>query len=61
MALFTGERDVSLMRKINRELMGNIITQQASFYKVDLTQTNTNIYGESNGNRFYDGPIIFNC
>ena len=61
MSLFGEERDVSFMRHINRELMGNIITQQASFYKHILDETNTNIYGEASGNKFYDGPIIFNC
>ena len=39
MALFGGARDVSLIRKINRELMGDIITQQCSFYKYRLEET----------------------
>ena len=29
MAIFTGIRDWSLMRHVNRELLGNVITQQA--------------------------------
>jgi len=61
MALFGEERDISFMRHINRELMGNIITQQASFYKFIPEKTNTNIYGESSEGKYYDGPIIFNC
>ena len=28
MALFGGARDISLFRKLNRELLGDIITQQ---------------------------------
>jgi len=60
-ALFAGSRDVSLIRKFNRELLGNIITQQASLYKFKLEKTQVNLYGEANGEKFYDGPFIFNC
>ena len=41
MALFGGQRDVNLIKKINRELMGDIITQQCAFYKYKLEQTNS--------------------
>lgn len=61
MALFGNSRDVSLIRTINRELMGDIITQQASFYKYKLQETQTNIYGEAPGGKYYDGPFLFNC
>jgi hypothetical protein len=61
MAMFTGQRDVSLVRSMNRELLGNIITQQASFYKFKLEETKVNLYGEAAGEKFYDGPFIFNC
>lgn len=61
MALFTGKRDVSLVRHLNRELLGDIITQQASFYKYKLEETEVNIYGEASGEKFYDGPFLFNC
>lgn len=61
MAMFGGSRDVSLIRRLNRELMGNIITQQAAFYKYKLDKTQTNIYGEASKERFYDGPFLFNC
>jgi hypothetical protein len=61
MALFGGIRDVSLIRKLNRELLGNIITQQASFYKYKLQETKVNLYGEASGAKYYDGPFLFNC
>lgn len=61
MALFAGSRDVSLIRKFNRELLGNIISQQASFYKFKLEETQVNLYGEASGEKYYDGPFIFNC
>ena len=58
--MFGRQRDVALIRKLNRELMGNIITQQAAIYKYKLEETVTNIYGEAAGEKFYDGPFLFN-
>ena len=58
MALFGQSRDISMFRYINRELMGNIISQQAAFYKLKLTQTNFNMYGEAAEEKYYDGPIL---
>jgi hypothetical protein len=60
MAMFTGQRDVSLIRKLNRELMGNIITQQCALYQFKLEETKVNIYGEAAGEKYYDGPFLFN-
>ena len=60
MAMYTGLRDVSLLRKLNRELMGNIITQQCSLYQFKLEETKVNIYGEAAGEKFYNGPFLFN-
>ena len=47
MAMYTGLRDVSLLRKLNRELMGNIVTQQCAIYQFKLEETKVNIYGEA--------------
>ena len=60
MAMFTGQRDVSLIRRLNRELMGNIITQQCSLYQFKLEETKVNIYGEAAGEKYYNGPFLFN-
>jgi hypothetical protein len=60
MAMFTGQRDVSLVRKLNRELMGNIITQQCAIYQFKLEETKVNLYGEAAGEKYYDGPFLFN-
>ena len=60
MAMFTGQRDVSLIRKLNRELMGNIITQQCALYQFKLEETKVNIYGEAAEAKFYNGPFLFN-
>ena len=61
MALFGSQRDVSLIRKLNRELMGNIITQQASFYVHRIEETKVNMYGEAADGYFFEGPYLFNC
>ena len=58
--MFTTARDMSLVRKLNRELMGNIITQQCSVYQFKLEETKVNLYGEADAEKFYDGPFIFN-
>ena len=57
--MFTTSRDMSLVRKLNRELMGNIITQQCSVYQFKLEETKVNIYGEAAGEKYYDGPFLF--
>jgi hypothetical protein len=60
-ALFGSQRDISLFRHLNRELMGEIITQQCAFYKYKVNETKINIYGESPGEKFYMGPVLLNC
>ena len=59
--MFARQRDVSLIRHINRELMGNVITQQAAFYQFKLEETKVNIYGEAAEEKYYNGPFLFNC
>jgi len=58
--MYTRQRDVSLMRKFNRELMGNIITQQCALYQFKLEETKVNIYGEAAEEKYYEGPFLFN-
>ena len=60
MALFGTQRDVSLIKKINRELLGDIITQQCAVYKLNLGETRVNIYGESSGAKYYQDPVLLN-
>ena len=60
MAMYARQRDVSLVNLLNRELMGNIITQQCAIYQYKLEETKVNIYGESSAEKFYNGPFLFN-
>ena len=61
MSLFGTARDASLVRHIGRELVNNIIEQQVGYYKINLAQTTTNMYGESNGSKVYYDPVLINC
>jgi hypothetical protein len=61
MALYGSSRDISLFRGLNRELIGNIITQQCIYYKFKLEETKVNMYGEASGAKFYNEPVIFNA
>ena len=60
MALFGSIRDASLFRHLNRELLGDIITQQCAVYKFKLEETNVNIYGEAAEEKYYEAPILLN-
>ena len=60
MALYGGARDISMFRRVNRELMGNIISQEVIYYKYNVTTTKTNMYGESvEGRNFADPVMLF--
>ena len=61
MSLFGTARDASLVRHIGRELVNNIIEQQVGYYKIDLTKTTSNMYGESNGAKIFYDPVLVNC
>ena len=61
MALYGTQRDISLFRHLNRELMGDIITQQCAFYKFKIEETKVNLYGEAAEEKYYMGPVLRNC
>ncbi len=61
MALFGGKRDVSLFRHINRELMGDIVSQECAYYKLKLAKTKVNLYGESAGAKYYYDSVLLSC
>ena len=59
MALYGSERDASLIRSINRELINDIIDTEIAFYKLSLGDSATNIYDESDSKVYYT-PIRIN-
>ena len=56
MALFGGERDASLFRKINKELITDIIDTEVYYYKLIIEDTKSNLYGEGKS-KIYHNPI----
>lgn len=54
MALFGGERDAALFRKINKELITDIIDTEIYYYKLILDDSKRNLYGEGKDKVFYN-------
>ena len=59
MALFASSRDFSLVKHFNKELINDITQQEIGYYKLNLEQTQANIYGESPIKLYYE-PILLN-
>jgi hypothetical protein len=60
MSLYGENRDISLFRHLNRELMNNIIEQKVGYYKLALDKSLPNMYGEST-KKIYNDPVLINC
>jgi hypothetical protein len=60
MSLYGENRDISLFRHLNRELINNIIEQKVGYYKISLDKTPINLYGESS-KKIYNDPVLINC
>jgi hypothetical protein len=61
MAIFGSARDISMIRKVNRELLHDVITQQCAVYKYALDKTKVNMYGEASEGRWFNGPVLLNA
>jgi hypothetical protein len=60
MSLFGEQRDISLFRHLNKELLERIIQQTVGYYKIDLEASKENVYGEAL-NKFYRDPVLVTC
>ena len=60
MALYGSERDASLVKRINRELINEIIDMEVAHYKLSLEDTQANMYDESDS-KVYFAPVRINC
>jgi hypothetical protein len=58
MALFGGMRDAKFLAAINSELINAIIDTEIEFFKLQIEQSATNIYGESERKAYYDSVLI---
>jgi hypothetical protein len=60
MSLYGENRDISLFRHLNRELINNIIEQKVGYYKLALDKSLPNMYGES-VKKTYNDTVLLNC
>jgi hypothetical protein len=58
MALFGGMRDAKFLASINSELINAIIDTEIEFFKLNVTQNESNIYGESERKAYFDSVLI---
>jgi hypothetical protein len=58
--LFGSNRDYNTIRRINRELLSDIVEQEILYYKPDLENMVTNLYGESM-DKAYKPPVKLEC
>jgi hypothetical protein len=61
MALFGSSRDISFIKKINNELLDNIIQQEVDFYALSLSDMSSNLYGEASQGKTYYRPVRLTC
>ena len=57
MALFGGQRDVSLFRSLNKEMIHRYIDTEVLVYRLNLNATTTNLYDETD-NKVYSEPVL---
>lgn len=60
MALFGGQRDMSLFRTLNKELINDIVDTEVYYFKLVVDESNTNLYGEGSKKVYYN-PVKIPC
>ena len=58
MALFGGQRDISLFRTLNRELINEIIDTEVDIFKAAIHDTVGNLYGEALNKVYMQGVRV---
>ena len=53
MSLFGGDRDISLFRHLNRELINNIVDTKVDIIKHAIRDIKENLYGEALGKQYF--------
>ena len=56
MALFGGQRDISLFRTLNRELINDLVDTEVDIFKTSVYDVNDNLYGEAINKIYKKGP-----
>ena len=57
---FVPQKEINLINDMNEELIDEIVGQSVDVYKVNIDNTNENIYGEST-TKYYDVGFRVNC
>lgn len=60
MAMYSGQRDTSFKRRINRSFINRTVSEEVIYYKLSLADTVYNIYGESK-KKMYMQPVMLTC
>lgn len=59
--LFGSQKDFNVLSThISRELLSHIVEQEIGYYKLSLTDTQANLYGEAT-DKIYLDPVKLNC
>jgi len=57
---FVPQKEINLINKMNEELIDEIVGQSVDIYKINIENTDDNIYGEST-TKYYDKGFRVNC
>jgi len=60
MALYGRLKDSAFIRRVNRDFINRVVGEEVGYYKLSLSDTTVDIYGESS-NKMYFNPILLTC
>ena len=60
MARYGGYRDVSFMRRINRSFINRTVGEEVGYYKISLSETIIDVYGDAEKKVYYN-PVLITC
>ena len=58
--MFGSTRDVATFKIFTKEIVEDIVSQQIGYYKIKLSDTPVNIYGEAL-TKYFIGPVLIPC
>ena len=58
--MFGSTRDVATFKIFTKEIVEDIVSQQVGYYKIRLSDTPVNIYGEAL-TKYFVGPVLIPC
>ena len=58
MALFGGMRDARFLAAINSEIINAIVDTEIEYFKIQVEQSESNLYGEAERKSYYDSILI---